>query len=274
MKTAEALEFKWNLSEFKSNTRVGKYYGVSREIVREFRALLTLPEHIRTSISQGKIGLDTGARLARVKKQIPEILDDLAEVVADLSALEARDVIEFALKNPDLSALQAKQYVLDAKTVYIDEYHVVVVLSKDEYTRLESEAKKRRLPSGKLVEMITKGGLREKEPMLRNEGPVRQEQDHYSLAVRPQVACQNEFDALREWLQQELISVTSTADILERAAVGENLSERIRSIGDRAREIDHKDLREITLGIENIFEYVKIGNIGAFYKFRLYSNGK
>ena len=115
LKTAKALQYKKDLPEFTSNASVGKYYGVSGEIVREFLALLTLPEHVQTAISQGKIGLDTGARLARAMRQNPEAFDDLAEVVANLPALEARDVIEFTLKNPDIPAPQARQHVLDAK---------------------------------------------------------------------------------------------------------------------------------------------------------------
>ena len=133
----------------------------------------------------------------------------------------------------------------------------MVVLSKEEYASLESAAKKRRLPSGKLVEIITKDWLERKETMLRDEGLIRQEQDHYSLAIRPQLACQNEYEGLSEWLQQELISVTSRADILERTALDPNVAERIRKIGERAKEINLRDFREVALSIENIFACIK-----------------
>ena len=160
LKTAEALRFKKRLPGFGSNSSVGRYFGVSGEIVREFLALLVLPEHIRPLIEEGKIGLDIGARLARVKRENPDILDDLAKAVTDLPALDARDVIEYTLKNPEVSASEAKQRVLDAKTIVVDEFHVMVVFSKEEFTRLETEAKCRRVSAGQLVASVTNEWLR------------------------------------------------------------------------------------------------------------------
>ena len=160
--TARALLFKKQSPGFGSNTNVGRYYGVSRETVREFLALLTLPDQIQSLIDDGKIGLDTGARLARAGRLYPEKLIDLGTIVAGMPALDARDLIEYSLKNPELSADQAKQLVLDSKTVFIDEFHVVAVFSMDEFTLLENEAKKRQMATGKLVEVITKTWLERK----------------------------------------------------------------------------------------------------------------
>ena len=50
LKTAEALRYKKNLPGFKSNAKVGQYYGVSGEIVREFLALLELSDEVQESL--------------------------------------------------------------------------------------------------------------------------------------------------------------------------------------------------------------------------------
>ena len=155
LRTAKALRFKKDQPSFGTNASVGRYFGVSGEIVREFLALLVLPDHIQFLIEDGKIGLDTGARLAKVSRDAPGALDDLSESVTDLSALDARDVIEFVLKNPETPASEAMQRVLDAKTVTVDEFHVMVVFSKDEFLRIEDEAKRRRVSVGQLVASLT-----------------------------------------------------------------------------------------------------------------------
>ena len=159
LKTAEALRFKKEVAGLRSNRRVGEYFGVSGEIVREFLSLLSLPDQVKRLIDDGEIGLDTGARLARVHKENPSALGDLAVVVSNLPALDARDVIEYALKNPEVQPSEAKQRVMDAKTVVEDEYHVLVIFTKEEFDRVEVEAKRRGVAPGRLVTLATNAWL-------------------------------------------------------------------------------------------------------------------
>ena len=159
--TAEALQFKKGLPGFGSNSSVGTYYGVSGEMVRQFLTLLTLPKHIQSLIAEGKLGLDISSRLARVSRQRPAVVDELAYAVSDLPAMDARDVIEYVIKNPDVAAGEAKRRVMDSKTVIEDEYYVVVVFSKEEYDRIEYEARRRQMSPGRLIAELTNQRLGE-----------------------------------------------------------------------------------------------------------------
>ena len=93
--------------------------------------------------------------------------------------------------------------------------------------------------------------------MLRDDGPVKQEQDHFILAIRTQQAFQAEFEGLREWMQQELLSVISRSDILESTAMAREVATRMRAIHERAREIDLKELPEASKSIEQTVGAIK-----------------
>jgi len=152
--TAEALRFKKGLPGYRTNVKVGQFYGVSRETVREFLALLELPKHILPLIEERAIGLDIGSRLARVYREYPSVLDALSEAVTNLTAMDARDVIEFVLKNPGVSVEESKQRILDAKTLVVEDFYVMVGFTKVDFGRIEEEAKKRHLSTGELVASV------------------------------------------------------------------------------------------------------------------------
>ena len=154
LRTAEALRYKKSLPGFGSNAKVGKYYGVSGEIVREFLALIELPKQIQALIDDGAIGLDVGARLAKAKKIYPRGLNELSKAVTGMTAMDARDVIEHVLKNPNLSIRESKRRILDAKTVVEHEYHVMVVLPEQQFTIIEKEARQRQLSVSAFISSV------------------------------------------------------------------------------------------------------------------------
>lgn len=152
--TARALQFLKSLPHYGSNAKVGEKLNVSGEIVREFLVLLQLPEGIQELIDQRKIGLDQGRKLWRLGRDRPELLHDAAGAMADLSAIESRHLIDYMLKHPELSATEAKRQLLATQTQTEREFHVIALLSEEQYRRLERRARGRKTSTSDLVTSI------------------------------------------------------------------------------------------------------------------------
>ena len=93
--------------------------------------------------------------------------------------------------------------------------------------------------------------------MLQDDGPAKQQEDHYRLADVPVRACRMELESLHEWLQQEAISVKYRADLLEPMAKSSKLKLSIRAISERAHTIDLKDLQDSVKNAENAIQAIK-----------------
>lgn len=154
--TAKALEYLKTNPGRRSNAEVGKEVGVSGEIVREFLALLRLPEPVQELIDQGRLTLDQGRRLWQLSRNRRDIVEEVATAMTSLTATDARHLIDYLLRYPDTSVDDAKRRVLESKTVVEREYHVVALLSEQEYRALERKARRNRLgPSELVTEIVT-----------------------------------------------------------------------------------------------------------------------
>ena len=157
--TAEALRYLRGLPEYGSNGEVGKAVGVSREIVREFLTLLEFPRGIRDLFEQGKLKLEHGRRLWQLKRRRPDLVAEMAEAMTHLSAMDARHLVEYILKHPELSVTAARKRVLESKTVTEREFHVIALLPEREYKLLSEQARKRNLATDVLVTSIVERWL-------------------------------------------------------------------------------------------------------------------
>ena len=92
--------------------------------------------------------------------------------------------------------------------------------------------------------------------MLQDEGALKQEQDHYLLARAPEKACKMEMDDLHEWLQQEVISIITRADMLESIAKTSKIQSKIRAVHERAQAINLKELPDGVKGAETAIKAV------------------
>jgi hypothetical protein len=158
--TARALQYLKALPEYGSNAKVGKAVGVSGEIVREFLTLLTLPEGIRGLFEDGQLKLEHGRRLWQLGRRRPQVLQEVADVMTGMSAMDARHLAEYVLKHPELSVSEARIKLAESKTVTEREFHVVALLSEEQYRLLTQEARERKVDVNVLVTSIVRQWLR------------------------------------------------------------------------------------------------------------------
>lgn len=159
LKTARALSYLKSLPDFGSNEKVGKAVGVSGEIVREFLALLRLPEPIQHLLGQGRLSLEQGRRLWQLGRQRPEILQATAEAMTNLSVIDSRHLVDHLLRHPDLSVAKATRRILDSKIVTEREFHVVAILSEGRYRELEKRSRRHKMGASELVTAIVQDWL-------------------------------------------------------------------------------------------------------------------
>jgi len=160
-RTAEALQYLKSLPGYGSNQKVGDAVGVSDETVREFLTLFKLPEAIQELFRTRQLTrLEQSRRLWQLAKKRPHILEETAQEISDMSAWDSRLLIEHLLKNPDLPLSEAKQSILQSKSVKEKEYHVIAILSEEDYSLLAKEAAKSHLSSSSLVTSIVTEWLR------------------------------------------------------------------------------------------------------------------
>lgn len=164
LRTAEALQFLRNLPEYNSNKKVGAVVGVSGETVREFLTLLKLPEHVQNLFKERRLReLEQARRLWQLARIRPDLLEETAEAVSGMLSWDARHLVDYIIRNPNTTVAEAKERILQAKTIIVKEYHVISLLSEDEYKMLSEQARKRKLPVDVLVSNVVKDWLSSQE---------------------------------------------------------------------------------------------------------------
>ena len=159
--TARALKYLRGLPEFPSNKRVGEAVGVSGEIVRQFIALLDLPSSVQTYFQRRALGLEHGRRLWQLQQTRPSLVEDAAREMVSMTAMEARDLVEYLVRTPSAFVQDGLQALEAAKPEISEEYHVVAVLDEKAYKSLESRAHKRSLRVNELVTKLVNSWLEE-----------------------------------------------------------------------------------------------------------------
>lgn len=159
--TARALQYLRSLPEYSSNEKLGKAVGVSGETIREFLTLLRLPKEIQSLFEQRQLrSLEHGRRLWQLVRNRPELLQETARAISDMTAWDGRHVVDYILRNPQVSVTEAKRAVMESKTIIEHEFHVVAILSEEEYRLLANEARKRQVAVDVLVTSIVQQWLK------------------------------------------------------------------------------------------------------------------
>jgi hypothetical protein len=159
--TARALQYLRTLPEYDSNEKLTKAVGVSAETIREFLALLKLPEGIQSLFEQRQLkSLEQGRRLWQLARTRPDLLEETAQAISDLTAWDGRHVIDYILRNPQVSVTEAKSAIMESKTTTEQEFHVIALLSEEEYGLLADEAGKRMVAVDILVTSIVQHWLK------------------------------------------------------------------------------------------------------------------
>ena len=157
--TANACRFLRRL--YGSYANVAEKVGVSSEIIREFDSLQDLPDEVREMVSKRFIRLDTGYRIS-TKLEGKKRKIDIAKAVASLGAFDARAIIEYAQKNPEIPPAEVKSRVLGSKTV-TEKVHVFILpLSEELFQPLKAESAKLKIRPEELVKNIIQDWLKER----------------------------------------------------------------------------------------------------------------
>ncbi len=159
--TANALQFLKQQQDLGSNQRVGEAVGVSGEIVRQFIGLLDLPAFVQSSLAQGKLGLEHGRRLGQLNKNRPETVFSAAQIMTTMTAMQARDLTEYLIREPTATVEDGIEALQAAKQVVKKEYHIDTVLSESTYQMLVMEARQRKVHVTDLVSNIVREWLNE-----------------------------------------------------------------------------------------------------------------
>ena len=158
--TAQALQFLKGKPGYGSDKKVGEAVGVSGEIVREFLTVLKLPKEIQLLFESGHLRyLEQSRRLWQLERANPGLLEEAVQNISDLTALDGQHVIVHLIKNPNMPVAQARKEVLDSKTVVEQEFHVIALLSAEEYKLLSNESRKRDIAPSILVTTIVQDWL-------------------------------------------------------------------------------------------------------------------
>ena len=158
--TADACRFLTQI--YGSHRKVAEKVGVSSEIIREFDSLYDLAETAKRLVSKGSIKLDIGSRIStQIKGEKRKV--EIARAVADLRTFDARAVVEYAKKNPEISASEVKSRVLGSKTV-TEKVHVFIMpLPHDTFQKLKAASKRLKIRPEELVRRILKEWLQERK---------------------------------------------------------------------------------------------------------------
>lgn len=159
--TAQALQYLKSLPEFGSNNSVGEAVGVSGEIVRQFIGLLDLPPSILEYLENGDLGLEHGRRLGQLRKARSDVLEQAAEAMTKLKAMEARDLAEYLVRNPEASVQDSLESLEAARQVVHKQFHVGLLFDEETYRLLESHSRTRQMRTTELATTIVSEWLEE-----------------------------------------------------------------------------------------------------------------
>ena len=140
---------------------MGDSVGVSGEVVRQFVALLNLPSCVQTYFEQRALGLEHGRRLWQLQRTRPSLVEEAAQAMVSMTAMEARDLVEYLVRTPIASVQDGLRALEAAKSEISHEFHVVAVLDERAYKSLEARARKQRVPVNVLVTTVVNCWLEE-----------------------------------------------------------------------------------------------------------------
>jgi len=137
-----------------SNEEWARALGVSAEMVREFRHILRLPEHIKSLVRDRRISIDKAYRLSKLKDK--EAQQALAQFLAEqkIPAPVVREVVRLKNRNPDMPLAQCIDMALKSRPVREDKYVFVTSIEPSLRQVIEKEAQKRGKSSLELIKRV------------------------------------------------------------------------------------------------------------------------
>jgi hypothetical protein len=160
--TARALRRLADRPRYPTLAAVGEAVGVSGEIVREFIDVLNLPDTVLAMYERGVLnGLEQGRRLAQLQRSRKGIVEETAKLMVGMRALDARAMVDYLIRNPGATPVDASAAVEASKGTRRREFHVVAILDAEPFRLLAAAAAGRKMPVDELVTEIVTAWLRE-----------------------------------------------------------------------------------------------------------------
>lgn len=145
---AQAFDYLFNL--YGSQKALSKKVGLSTEIIREFRKILTLAPEVQDMIKSKRIDrLDVAYRISKIDD--PQTQIEVAEQAAQLQSKDVRN-IERLISSTSLSVKDSQKAVLESK---LKDLHVFVVdFSEDDYRDILKRASNAKIPPAELIKQV------------------------------------------------------------------------------------------------------------------------
>jgi hypothetical protein len=157
---AECLEFLVHL--YGSQNAVAEKIGISSEMIRQFRKILTLPDDVKKMIKARKIDkLDVAYRISLIDDS--EKQKTAAQIIGNLQTHDVRDIVRFMKTHPETSITNSKKVILESKPKDI---HIFVIdLDEDSYQAIIKEAAQSGIKPADLVKKIVKAWLQQRNKL-------------------------------------------------------------------------------------------------------------
>lgn len=139
------------LTNFYGSQKVlAKKVGLSDEMIREFRKILTLAPEVKEMINSRSIDkLDVAYRLSKIEDQTIQI-----KAAREFSKLKSKDIrnIERLISSSGLSVDDSIKTILESK---LKELHVFIVdFNEDDYSSISKNAKDKNVMPAELIKQI------------------------------------------------------------------------------------------------------------------------
>jgi hypothetical protein len=131
---------------------------ISAEMLREFGAIYTLSDEVKQMIKDGLItSVDIAYRLSLLKNKDDQTNLAKIAVAKKLSTSDIRAIVEYKLKNENVTIDEATQRVLESKAKVVTRHIVIMELSNETLEKLKKRANESKQSVDRLVyEMLSK----------------------------------------------------------------------------------------------------------------------
>lgn len=141
-----------------SARKVAEKLGVSYELIRSILKLSTLPEEVKGLMKDGKILYDVGQRISRISDKEKQV--EVAKIVAELPAHDARDIVQYAKKYPKEPLDSFRKRVVEGKDK-VEKVHLSIIPLREEiYSYLKTESQRKNISPEKLILLIVEGWMK------------------------------------------------------------------------------------------------------------------
>ncbi len=154
---AECFDFLRTI--YPTQEAIAKKVDLSREMVREFLQIITLPDYVRELIRCRKIdSIDIAYRLSKIRDE--NTLRNMIDKVLDVQAHDIRDIVSIMKENAGLSSDTAREIILKTKPHNI--HFFILDFDEKDYRKLLSLTKASDSSPAELIKKVVEDWLSKK----------------------------------------------------------------------------------------------------------------